>query len=98
MDPTPLHPPTSPNPALSASRYEGRGAILADEMGLGKTATAIALCTCVLRHRRAECRKAVVVCPSSLVKNWANEVTQQAGRQADRQPSPVFAEMSSSLL
>ncbi|CAM9590447.1 unnamed protein product [Ectocarpus sp. 6 AP-2014] len=53
--------------------YEGRGAILADEMGLGKTATAIALCTCVLRHRRAECRKAVVVCPSSLVRNWANE-------------------------
>ncbi|CAN0138087.1 unnamed protein product, partial [Ectocarpus fasciculatus] len=53
--------------------YGGRGAILADEMGLGKTATAIALCTCVLRHRRAECRKAVVVCPSSLVRNWANE-------------------------
>ncbi|CAN0461204.1 unnamed protein product, partial [Hapterophycus canaliculatus] len=43
-------------------------------MGLGKTATAIALCTCVLRHRRAECKKAVVVCPSSLVGNWANEV------------------------
>lgn len=58
----------------SCERYEGRGAILADEMGLGKTATAIALCTCVLRHRRAECRKAVVVCPSSLVRNWANEV------------------------
>lgn len=56
------------------ARYDGRGAILADEMGLGKTATAIALCTCVLRHRRAECRKAVVVCPSSLVKNWVNEV------------------------
>ncbi|CAB1102361.1 unnamed protein product [Ectocarpus sp. CCAP 1310/34] len=54
--------------------YEGRGAILADEMGLGKTATAIALCMCVLRHRRAECPKAVVVCPSSLVRNWANEV------------------------
>ncbi|CAM9725690.1 unnamed protein product [Scytosiphon promiscuus] len=53
--------------------YGGRGAILADEMGLGKTATAIALCTCVLRHRRAECKKAVVVCPSSLVGNWANE-------------------------
>lgn len=55
-------------------RYEGRGAILADEMGLGKTATAIALCTCVMRHRRAECKKAVVVCPSSLVRNWVNEV------------------------
>lgn len=60
--------------AAPLDRYEGRGAILADEMGLGKTATAIALCTCVLRHRRAECRKAVVVCPSSLVRNWVNEV------------------------
>ena len=59
---------------FESDSYDGRGAILADEMGLGKTATAIALCTCVLRHRRAECLKAVVVCPSSLVKNWANEV------------------------
>lgn len=60
-------------------RYDGRGAILADEMGLGKTATAIALCTCILRHRKSECLKAVVVCPSSLVKNWANEVRTSPG-------------------
>lgn len=73
MYPSPLDGPNHLVPCRMSS-YEGRGAILADEMGLGKTATAIALCTCVLRHRRAECRKAVVVCPSSLVKNWANEV------------------------
>ncbi|CAM9759137.1 unnamed protein product, partial [Choristocarpus tenellus] len=53
--------------------YPGHGAILADEMGLGKTVIAIALCNSVLRLCLGETKKAVVVCPSSLVRNWANE-------------------------
>jgi superfamily II DNA or RNA helicase len=42
------------------------GAILADDMGLGKTLQALAL----MRHLRGPC---LVVCPASLVFNWAAE-------------------------
>ncbi|XP_050700626.1 DNA repair and recombination protein RAD54-like [Eriocheir sinensis] len=53
------------------------GCIMADEMGLGKTLQCITLMWTLLRQG-PDCRpaieKAVVVAPSSLVKNWYNEI------------------------
>jgi DNA repair and recombination RAD54-like protein len=53
------------------------GCIMADEMGLGKTLQCITLMWTLLRQS-PDCRplidKVVVVCPSSLVKNWDNEI------------------------
>ncbi|XP_077306885.1 LOW QUALITY PROTEIN: DNA repair and recombination protein RAD54-like [Lithobates pipiens] len=53
------------------------GAIMADEMGLGKTLQCISLMWTLLKQSpdfKPEIEKAVVVCPSSLVRNWYNEV------------------------
>jgi superfamily II DNA or RNA helicase len=53
-------------------RENGFGGILADEMGLGKTLQTLAF----LRHEREQDPggpPALVVCPTSLVSNWANE-------------------------
>ncbi len=55
---------------------EYQGCIMADEMGLGKTLQCITLVWTLLRQS-PECKpaigKAIIVCPSSLVKNWYNE-------------------------
>lgn len=52
------------------------GCIMADEMGLGKTLQCITLLWTLLRQS-PDCKpaiiKAIIVCPSSLVKNWYNE-------------------------
>eukprot|EP00953_Heterococcus_sp_UTEX-ZZ885_P001962 1572-Heterococcus_DN1.PRE.1 len=57
-----------------------RGCILADEMGLGKTMSAISIASGLLRHSRVTgVKKAIVVCPSSLVRNWAAEVRKWCG-------------------
>jgi len=53
------------------------GCIMADEMGLGKTLQCITLMWTLLKQG-PDCKpiieKAVVVCPSSLVRNWYNEI------------------------
>lgn len=53
------------------------GCIMADEMGLGKTLQCITLLWTLLRQG-PDCKplieKAIVVAPSSLVKNWQNEI------------------------
>lgn len=53
------------------------GCIMADEMGLGKTLQCITLIWTLLRQG-PDCKplieKAIIVTPSSLVKNWANEL------------------------
>ena len=63
---------------VTGTRVEGyKGCIMADEMGLGKTLQCITLMLTLLRQSpdcKAMIDKAVVVCPSSLVKNWYNEV------------------------
>ncbi|RYY57338.1 MAG: DEAD/DEAH box helicase [Chitinophagaceae bacterium] len=48
------------------------GGILADDMGLGKTVQALSF----LEHSRAEMGniKALVVCPTTLIYNWENEI------------------------
>ena len=57
---------------LRAIADHGRGALLADDMGLGKTLQAIALIagrSATDRHRPH-----VVVCPTSVLGNWAREL------------------------
>lgn len=60
------------------------GCIMADEMGLGKTLQCITLLWTLLRQS-PECKpsiiKAIIVCPSSLVKNWYNEFGKWLGHR-----------------
>ena len=53
------------------------GCIMADEMGLGKTLQCIALLWTLLKQSphpgKPSIEKCIIACPSSLVKNWANE-------------------------
>uniref|UniRef100_A0A5S6QDD4 DNA repair and recombination protein RAD54-like n=1 Tax=Trichuris muris TaxID=70415 RepID=A0A5S6QDD4_TRIMR len=63
---------------VTGRKIEGSyGCIMADEMGLGKTLQCITLMWTLLRQgpeAKPTIDKAIVVCPSSLVKNWNNEV------------------------
>mgnify|MGYP002717821235 CR=1 FL=1 len=58
------------------------GCIMADEMGLGKTLQCVTLLWTMLRQS-ADCKptieKAIIVAPSSLVKNWQNEIKKWLG-------------------
>ncbi|KTW27723.1 hypothetical protein T552_02163 [Pneumocystis carinii B80] len=60
------------------------GCIMADEMGLGKTLQCITLMWTLLKQSpQAGCptiEKAIIVCPSSLVKNWENELDKWLGK------------------
>jgi DNA repair and recombination RAD54-like protein len=51
---------------------------MADEMGLGKTLQCIALMWTLLKQSphpgKPTIEKCIIACPSSLVKNWANEL------------------------
>jgi hypothetical protein len=51
---------------------------MADEMGLGKTLQCIALMWTLLKQspiaRKPTIDKCIIACPSSLVRNWANEL------------------------
>ncbi|CAJ0579968.1 unnamed protein product, partial [Mesorhabditis spiculigera] len=58
------------------------GCIMADEMGLGKTLQCISLLWTLLRQSpeaKPEFSKAIIVCPSSLVKNWDKEIKKWLG-------------------
>ena len=59
------------------------GCIMADEMGLGKTLQCIALLWTLLKQSpqsgKGTIEKAIIACPSSLVKNWANEFSEFLG-------------------
>ncbi|KAL7059448.1 hypothetical protein AAHC03_013676 [Spirometra sp. Aus1] len=58
------------------------GCIMADEMGLGKTLQCITLIWTLLRQSpeaKPTVDKAVIVTPSSLVKNWYNEINKWLG-------------------
>ncbi|PRT55460.1 DNA repair protein rhp54 [Wickerhamiella sorbophila] len=64
------------------------GCIMADEMGLGKTLQCITLMWTLLKQSpeggKGSIEKCVVVCPSSLVNNWANELDKWLGKGALR--------------
>lgn len=51
----------------------GFSGILADEMGLGKTVQALAWLTLTRETTRARGKPSLVVCPTSLLENWADE-------------------------
>lgn len=62
------------------------GCILADDMGLGKTLQCITLLWTLLRqnpHFKAGpiIANVVIICPSSLVKNWFNEINKWLGQR-----------------
>lgn len=62
------------------------GCIMADEMGLGKTLQCITLMWTLLKQSpdagKSTIQKCVIACPSSLVRNWANELVKWLGKDA----------------
>ncbi len=81
---------------LAFLRQVGFGACLADDMGLGKTIQTIAL---LLRDREQKIKApTLVVCPTSVVGNWAREIERFAPalrvlvhRGLERQKGDTFA-------
>lgn len=65
---------------------KANGCIMADEMGLGKTLQCITLMWTLLKQSpeagKATIQKCVIACPSSLVRNWANELIKWLGKDA----------------
>ncbi len=65
---------------------KARGCIMADEMGLGKTLQCITLMWTLLKQApeagTSTIQKCVIACPSSLVRNWANELVKWLGKDA----------------
>jgi non-specific serine/threonine protein kinase len=57
---------------LSYLNDVGWGGILADDMGLGKTVQALTMLDAYRAHNNG--LKAIVVCPTTLIYNWQNEV------------------------
>ena len=59
---------------------------MADEMGLGKTLQCIALMWTLIKQSpdagKPTIQKCVIACPSSLVRNWANELVKWLGKDA----------------
>ncbi|KAJ6648630.1 DNA repair and recombination protein RAD54-like, partial [Pseudolycoriella hygida] len=71
---------------VTGARGDFQGCIMADEMGLGKTLQCITLLWTLLRQG-PECKptvtKAIIVSPSSLVKNWYNEFGKWLGNRVN---------------
>ncbi|KAK8211433.1 helicase [Zalaria obscura] len=66
--------------------YDGEGAILADEMGLGKTLQTIALIWTLLKQNPVYeeapvIKKALIVCPVTLIDNWRKEFRKWLGNE-----------------
>lgn len=66
--------------------FEGRGCILADEMGLGKTLQTIALVWTLLKQNpiymdKPVIKKALIVCPVTLINNWKKEFRKWLGNE-----------------
>ena len=64
--------------------FDGQGAILADEMGLGKTLQTIALLWTLLKQNPIFedppiIKKALIVCPATLINNWRKELRKWLG-------------------
>lgn len=64
--------------------FEGEGCILADEMGLGKTLQTITLLWTLLKQNpiygaQPVVKKALIVCPVTLINNWRKEFRKWLG-------------------
>ncbi|KAI5783623.1 SNF2 family N-terminal domain-containing protein [Geopyxis carbonaria] len=71
---------------MGMRQYEGRGAILADEMGLGKTLQTITLLWTLLKQNPVYgdspvIKKALIVCPVTLINNWRKEFRKWLGKE-----------------
>lgn len=71
-------PSFRPGAVMGMRDFEGNGCILADDMGLGKTLQSITVLWTLLKQGKEKgdraVKRAVVVCPTSLVKNWEAEI------------------------
>lgn len=66
--------------------FDGQGVILADEMGLGKTLQTIALLWTLLKQNPIfedppVIKKALIVCPVTLINNWRKEFRKWLGAE-----------------
>ncbi|CAK7268422.1 DNA-dependent ATPase protein rad54 [Sporothrix epigloea] len=63
---------------------KANGCIMADEMGLGKTLQCITLLWTLLKQSpdagKTTIQKAIVACPSSMVRSWADELDKWLGK------------------
>lgn len=71
---------------LGMRNFEGQGTILADEMGLGKTLQTIALLWTLLKQNpiygdQPLIKKALIVCPVTLIDNWRKEFRKWLGAE-----------------
>ena len=81
---------------LRSELFQGHGCILADDMGLGKTFQSVCLIWTMLTQgvgSKPAVKRVAVICPTSLVKNWAAEITKWLG---DRLEGGVLALSESS--
>lgn len=59
-------------------------------MGLGKTLTTIAVIWCIFKSQKC---KSIVVCPSSLISNWTEEIRKWMGVRMN----PIVASSGNAL-